>query len=464
MGTRRVAAIVLLGLALAAPGSGNDWQATFGLVTDGEDLGVATKTDDSGNIYVLATCVNSSQNSDVVVLKYPPSGGTPGVWAFDSQFEDSAVAFVLDEHTTGSVWIYVAASANDNVYTLKFDGTDPGTRQNPTPPVWSQMFDAGGYDRPVDIALHWQADSGYGVVVAGITQAMGVAWHGLNYLVLCYCRGGTRRWWRSHDATGVQRDSANDYAAAVACDSLYSQAWGRVYVTGKANRSAVCDWEYFTVCFEGDAPGVPKWSDFENKGGEQEDAAVDLAVYGSYYLFVTGRYFREREFENYSVQTIRLMKYWEGGSSPNPRESGFFAEAAYGDDEHCEVPVELAVNETGVYIAVQRLDEDDNVYMTRLRYNLYLDEQYAMHRWIGDDEGLQKVAGVASDANGTASFAATALGADEQDVLVGLYGPNGAQRSAWRYNGTEDGADMAADVAVYNVANDDSFVVAVGST
>ncbi len=127
------------------------------------------------------------------------------------------------------------------------------------------------------------------------------------------------------------------YAAAIACDSLYSQVSGRVYVTGKANKSAACDWEYFTVCFEGDAPGVPKWSDFENKGGQQEDAAVDLAVYGSCYLFVTGKYFREREFENYNVQTIRLMKYWEGGSSPNPRESGFFAEAAYGDDEHCEV-------------------------------------------------------------------------------------------------------------------------------
>ncbi len=68
MKTRRTAALVLLSLALAAPGLGGDWQATFGLVTDGEDLGVATKTDNAGNIYVLATCENSSQNSDVVVL------------------------------------------------------------------------------------------------------------------------------------------------------------------------------------------------------------------------------------------------------------------------------------------------------------------------------------------------------------------------------------------------------------
>ncbi len=347
---------------------------------------------------------------------------------YNSGGEDSAVAFVLDEHTSGNVWIYVAACSSGNCVTLKLDGTSPGTRQSPASPVWYRRFDAGGYDRPTDIALHWQSDSGFGVALTGLTE---VGDRGLDYLVLCYCRGGTRKWYRMFDGNtqNLNRDSLNDYAAAIACDSAGSQWWGRVYVTGKANQSLVCNWEFLTICCAGET-GQELWRDFEDKGGEQEDAAVDLAVYGSYYLFVTGKYFREREFENFNVQTIRLMKYWEGGYIPDPREHGSFAQAAYGDDEHDEIPVELAVNETGVYIALQRLDEDGLVYMTRLRYDLDLNEQYAMHRYIGDDEDLQSVAGVAADANGATAFAATALGADDQDVLAGLYNANGAQRSA----------------------------------
>ncbi|MEO0078863.1 MAG: hypothetical protein ABIK86_07705 [candidate division WOR-3 bacterium] len=316
-----VALFVLAARPSVAPAA--NWSRTFDL-DDKDDRAVAVTTDADGNIYVLATCGKDTQGdcSDVVVLRYGPDGGTLEVWVYNSGSYDTAIAFVVDDHDPNAAAIYVAAYAGGNFHTVKLDGESAGEE------LWHVVMGYAADDRPSDIALQYQ-DGVWGVVVTGSSQ---VENRGYDYSTVSYRPDGAQYWARVYPGSYGSLPVMDDYATAVACDDQ-----GRVYVTGRINRSNPEDYEFCTVRYDVDGGVNPCVAVEDEADSELAEGATDIAVdfEAPYNVYVTGAFEREhtgRQATYYHLDAVTFRYNYLLERLDRKK---------FGDEFHDEEPVEL---------------------------------------------------------------------------------------------------------------------------
>lgn len=248
------------------PESNMLWQQTFNNSTNGNDYGVAVKTDGSGNIFVACASYRGSTNDyDYNILKYNSSGTLQWQTYYNGTGSsyDVPTALVLD----GSGNIYVTGTSvqtgNLNDYlTMKLNSS--GTIQ------WTNNYD---YVHLSDIPGAIELGTNSRIIVSGGSSNSISDW---DFTTVKYNTSTGAQ-------TSVNRNSSVgagfDFATAIAKD-----AYGNFYITGKAYRSGT---GYDIKTIKLDTSLSLQWTkyyDLENA----EDGAWDVEVDAYNYLYVTG--------------------------------------------------------------------------------------------------------------------------------------------------------------------------------
>src|SRR5574341_21110 len=184
-------------------GPSNDWDEATALVVD-----------DSGNVYVTGSSMDSVTSYDYATIKYAPNGDTLWVRRYNGPGNDvdRASALVLDDsgnvYVTGVSW----NGADIDFTTIKY------TPNGDT--AWTRYY--SGPSNNSDVALALALDKSCNVYVAGYSDSTGTGF-GYAFVTIKYASSGDTHWVRRYNGPGII------YNQAV---SLALDLGGNVYVAG----------------------------------------------------------------------------------------------------------------------------------------------------------------------------------------------------------------------------------------
>lgn len=248
-------------------GSGTPlWSKRYDGTAHGNDYAKAVATDIAGNVYVTGSSEGLGTDSDIVTIKYSPTGVRLWVKRYDGPAHgmDTPSSIAVDQYD-GT--IYVAGGSQGvgtefDTVLIKYnpDGTRP----------WLKRFDgsAHGYDFASAVAV----DPAHNVYITGATTGTTTD---IDFLTIKYSPTGTRLWVRRYNspANGV------DFSNAIAVDDS-----GEAYITGNSWRSDV-ESHYVTIKYN--TAGTQQWiADYNHAMGT--DIPWGIAVDPSGNAIVTG--------------------------------------------------------------------------------------------------------------------------------------------------------------------------------
>ena len=401
---------VLMSIVIApAVGFGQYWQS-YGLTAGENDTAVAVVADPvvgPGHIncvYAAVNSVNADNETEVVVLWWNPLHNQLLEWhyASSSGMDVRAVGLAVDATEQA---IYVAAGADNQYVTLKFDAQYPNTD-----PLWEEWFGPGDdINSPVAIALR-QGDGEKDVVVTGVSRSNSSP-RGFDYCTVCYGPDGDEPLWSAVTDGEMNLD---DSVTALAVDED-----GDVYVTGKSVQSlqAPRDERVWTIRYNGeDGTIATNWPHKLPQTGT-DNKGVDIAV-GTEYVYVTGRV---KSAYDYNVLMIRYDK----DNPANP------ATAVYGEQGQADqVPVDMALRRTddGDTVYVVAYENSQSPARTRarmLKYDQDLNLLWSQHRTVSN--AVDTVTAIAIDGEEVFVTGRT----DASFAYVNRYTPTGVPLVFW---------------------------------
>lgn len=328
-------------LLLKLDANGNTvWRNVFNGPSSGVDAALAMTMDTSGNIYITGYAKFTTSATDIVTIKYNPSGviqWTSNYGYTTDQYEQGN-SIVVD----GNGNVFVAGQSDpdstttvsDDYVVIKYNSA--GIQQ------WVQRTNGtgNGIDRPSKIVL----DPAGNPVVTGRSDNM----VNYDYLTVKYdFNTGNPLWSVRYDRTH------NDWAT----DLVINPTTGYIYVTG---RSKNVDYDYATVCYN--ASGVQQWATIYDNGiGDNRATNIGMDANGN--LYVTGQSDVGTSAVNYDITTL---KYNSAGVQ---QWINTYSGTALNDD----IPTAFFVNSAGNVFVAGSVDSDptasiSNDYVT-LKYN-----------------------------------------------------------------------------------------------
>lgn len=241
------------------------WTRTWNGAANGSDKAVGLGIDAQDNLYIAGKTTDTSQNGDIVVLKYNVLGVLQ--WAKTSATatsDEKAVKMVVNN--AGSVWVAgVRGSVTDsldNIIVVKYNTI--GTQ------VFSHSIgDVNTDEEPTDIVID-NVENSY---ICGFqTNATNK-----DYITLKLTPSGAISWQQTF-AGALNQD---DVAEAIAVDNV-----GNVIVTGESDASPFATTNYNIVTIKYDNAGTQKWNQAFNGPSNLDDMAADLQTnsYGEAYI------------------------------------------------------------------------------------------------------------------------------------------------------------------------------------
>jgi hypothetical protein len=243
------------------------WIARYEGPAGDDDEGYDIALDDSGYIYVTGYSRGATLYQDYITIKYYSYGDTVWTARYNGPFGgiDIANALVLDD--SGNV--YVTGSGNSLTYdydciTVKYNAA--GDTQ------WVVAYDGSASsadDEGVDITI-----GGGFIYVTGRSEGDGTS---DDYITIKYSPGGDTLWEMPYNGLG----NGDDAAHAVAADDL-----GNVYVTGESDGgTSLMDYATIKYNFSGDIEWVTRYDGPDSDDDEAFDIVLD--IYDN--VYVVGR-------------------------------------------------------------------------------------------------------------------------------------------------------------------------------
>ncbi len=245
------------------------WVMHYNGPGNGGDEGKALAVDDSGNVYVTGSASGSGTRDDYVTIKYNSAGAEQWVIPYNGPGNDYDRATALDIDASGNVYVTGISFSSGTRYdyvTIKYNSA--GAEQ------WVMRYDGpGNHD---DLTTDLAVDAAGNVYVTGESRNSSY-YH--DYATIKYNATGVEQWVARYD--GPINDF--DHATALGVD-----ASGNVYVTGWSDGGlATTGDDFATVKYN--SAGVQQWvARYNGPGGNDFDAASDLAVDASGNVYVTG--------------------------------------------------------------------------------------------------------------------------------------------------------------------------------
>ena len=296
------------------------WVRTINGTSGGYDQSLFSAIDNSGNVYACGTVVNSGTGTDMLVVKYSPTGVLLWSKTYNgtSNSFDAANALVIDN--AGNVYVTGGASfagasfdmltikynsSGDTVWVRRYNGT-----QNLSDEASSITLDSlgnvyvGGYSTNIgngsDAALLKYNSSGVLLYAKTINSGLSQADNCLdikidnqfNIYMAGYAgstNGGNNFWVSKLNLNGdtlwtrTINGSANlsDFAKKIRIDNS-----GNVYAAGYLSNTST-DADIFVVKFN--SSGVLQWSKTYNGPGNDTDEPNDMTLDINQNLYITGR-------------------------------------------------------------------------------------------------------------------------------------------------------------------------------
>jgi uncharacterized delta-60 repeat protein len=283
-------------------------------------------------------------------------------------------------------------------------------------------------------------DSSGSVYVTGQSAGIGT---GYDYATIKYDTNGNELWVARYNGPG----NSSDVAYAIAVDSF-----GNVYVTGQSVGIGT-NYDYATIKYN--TNGNQVWIDRYNGPQNAIDYAYDIAIDEAGSVYVTG-------YSDYGTATgtrcdYATLKYDTNGN--RMWVARYHNTASLGD----YIP-----NDFGRGIAV---DQDGYIYVTGLSYGVTQaggsptgdiatvkydtnGNELWVARYNGSGNGLDDAYAIAVDSFGNVYVTGSSYGIGTgYDYATIKYDTNGSELWVARYNGPENFADAALDIAVDSFGN-----------
>jgi hypothetical protein len=334
------------------------WIARYEGPGNDDDEAYDIALDNNGYIYVCGYTRSAATYTDYVTIKYDGNGDTVWTSIYNGPFSglDRACALVLDD--SGNV--YVTGSGNSvtydpDYYTIKIDAA--GDTQ------WVVAYDGTadyGTDEAVDIAV----GGGY-IYVTGTSEGLG---SGDDYVTVKYSPAGDTLWEMRYDGIGNWDDAAH----ALVTDSI-----GNVFVTGESQGATTMrDYATIKYNFSGNIDWVSRYDGPDSDNDEAIDIVLDN--YGN--VFVTGQsyatqpYTPEYDFLTVEYNSLGVEQWTHRYNGPGDTQDHPYAITA--DDAGNVYMTGSSIGNTGyedvvtVKYGVTGITEDAGYKIDAARYNL----------------------------------------------------------------------------------------------
>ena len=291
--------------------------------------------------------------------------------------------------------------------------------------AWVRRYNGSGND--YDAASAIAVDGSGNVYVTGMSIGSGTSY---DYATTKYDTDGNELWVQRYNGPG----NASDVALGMLVDGS-----GNVYVTGRSSGSGTSR-DYATIKYDTD--GNELWVQRYNGPGNNWDEALAIAVDGYGNVYVTGYSFGSGTYYDYAT-----IKYDMDGNQLwvqryNGSGNDYDEASAIAVDGHGNIYVTgySFGSETGDDYATIKYDMDGNQLWEK-RYN-------------GPANGHDDAYAIALDSSGDVYVTGESFGiGTDYDYTTTKYDMDGNQLWVQRYNGSGNGDDWAADIAVDGSGN-----------
>ena len=460
------------------------WEARYNSANNNQDEMVSAAVDAAGNVYITGNTYGSSGNgsADYATVKFSTSGqqlweaiyNSPGT-DIPGYSQDVVRRLVLD--AAGNVYVtgntQPLLSVATDYLTVKYNGAS-GQQ------VWDVRYNSvGGPRNGIDEVADLAVDATGNVYVTGTSLFSGVFTG--NFTTVRYAQFKVQQAWEARfTGTGSSAEVAKD---------VVSDADGNVYVAGYAYNGR--NYDYATVKYS--PAGQQLWQARYNGPADNEDLPTNVVVDTAGNVYVSGTSYSATESDYATIkysptgQQLWVARYngpangydlaakvkvdavgnvYVTGSSDNGRSSSYdYATLKYstGGQQLWATRYNGPANSYDL-AADLALDNEGNVYVTGTTYT---DSQsdYATLKYVGTDgqqeweeiyngtgNGYDEAAKIAlvgplnSVAVTGTSYGGTSTGYDFATIRYGIFG--GFPAWASRYNDPANGDDVAADLAV----------------
>ncbi|MBI4317996.1 MAG: SBBP repeat-containing protein, partial [Chloroflexi bacterium] len=408
---------------------GEEWVARYNGTANSFDGATAMAVDASGNVYVTGASYAFGSEKDFLTIKYGPTGTILWEARYTNGTLTAGDDFARAIATDASGNVYVTGSSagpiGPDYLTLKYDSG--GTLQ------WAARYTTTSSASTGARAL--AVDGSGNVYVTGMDAGWG--W-GMDYLTIRYSPSGLEDW-----AQRLSRSTnAADYEAAQA---VAVDADGNVYVTGTSKVTGLSSGEdAVTVKYDSAASQLWAVAYTGLPGSIAADWGMALAVDGSGNVYVAGH----STDAPVTGRDYFTVKYNSGGGVIWEKRYNGAGAGINGDDEATALVLDSAGN---AYVAGASFNNGapaNSDYAT-VKYDGATGNQLWVARYNGPANGSDAAKAIALDGSGNVYVTGNSAGSTMSDYATVKYdGATGSELWAVRYNGTGNGIDESAAIAV----------------
>ncbi|TKJ41332.1 hypothetical protein CEE36_08430 [candidate division TA06 bacterium B3_TA06] len=268
-----------------SPNGEEQWVARYDGPVSGRNIANAIAVDGAGNVYVTGWSDGSGTHPDYATIKYSPSGAELWVARYDGPASDVDAAWAMAIDDKGNIYVTGESDGSGtgkDYTTVKYDSS--GVEQ------WVARYDGlvSSIDEAYAIALNGSGN----VYVTGYSYGSGTDF---DYATVKYDSSGVEQWVARYS---VSADFADELRPTIAVGGS-----GNVYITATSQFE---DTEYDYVTIKYNSAGEEQWIVRYNGPGNDDDAAVAIAVDNSDNVYVTG--YSMGEGTSYDYATIKYSQ------------------------------------------------------------------------------------------------------------------------------------------------------------
>jgi hypothetical protein len=226
--------------------------------------------DESSNIYITGTTVNTGSGADLTAIKYDKDGNQLWLKKYNGGNNGGDGGKMIKVDAAGNVYV---AGVTDNspattydFLTIKYNSS--GVQQ------WVRTYNGSG--NRGDFANAIVVDASGNVIVTGASVGLGAVVNDSNFTTLKYNSNGVQQWVSQYNGPG----NSVDVPHSIAIDGM-----GNIYVTGGSAGIGLDD--YATVKYN--SSGSELWAIRYNGPGNANDYTNGIAVDNIGNVFVTGK-------------------------------------------------------------------------------------------------------------------------------------------------------------------------------
>jgi uncharacterized delta-60 repeat protein len=401
------------------------WVVRYNGLGSSDDEATTLGVDVAGNVYVAGTSNSSITGKDYATVMYDPSGVQQWATRYDgpTSLDDEATALKVDR--MGYVYITGSSqgSSTDLDYaTLKYNNM--GLKQ------WVARYNGTGHlsDQALALALDHLGN----VYVTGFSTD---SLYDRDYTTVKYGIFGikwwpVKRWIARYDGSGNGMDVAT---------ALFVDGKRNVYVTGSSEQSNFTP-DYVTVKY--DITGEQQWVANYNGPGNDWDSAIGLAVDDVGNVYVTG--FSRNSGINGDYATV---KYNSSGAEQ-------WVARYDGPANLADQAIAMAIDGIGnVYVTGYSTGSGTSLDYATVKYDSLGVEQWVA-RYNGPANLDDQPTALALDGSGNVYVTGCSFGSSNSgDYATVKYNGDGIQQWVARYDGRDNGYDVAAGIALDSYGN-----------